>query len=100
MGGRTLTRRTVLPDQREEKKNKKVGIQNPKTLYSQTEFHSQQTGPTTNKIFIYYLTIHMENMLNIKLNQLHAVSSTQQVKQREPSVKTLLSPLSAVFWRY
>ena len=34
-----------------------------------------------------------------KKNQLHAVSRTQQGKQREPSVKTLRSPLSAEFWR-
>ena len=31
----------------------------------------------------------------IKKNQLHAVSRTQQGRQREPSVKTLRSPLSA-----
>ena len=30
----------------------------------------------------------------IKLNQLHAVSRTLQGRQRKPSVKTLLSPLS------
>ena len=34
-----------------------------------------------------------------KLNQLHAVPRTQQGRQREPSVKTLRSPLSAEFWR-
>ena len=33
-----------------------------------------------------------------KSNQPHAVSRTQQVRQRESSVKTLLSPLSAEFW--
>ena len=32
-------------------------------------------------------------------NQLHAVSRTQQGRQREPGVKTLHPPLSAVFWR-
>ena len=32
-----------------------------------------------------------------KINQLHAVSRTQQGRQREPSVKTLRSPLSANF---
>ena len=32
--------------------------------------------------------------------RLHAVSRTQQGKQREPSVKTLRSPLSAEFWRH
>ena len=32
--------------------------------------------------------------------QLHAVSRTQQGRQREPSVKTLCSPLSAEFWRH
>ena len=37
---------------------------------------------------------------NIKINQLHAVSRTQQGRQREPSVKTLRSPLFAEFWRH
>ena len=32
--------------------------------------------------------------------QLHAVSRTQQGRQREPSVKTLCFPLSAKFWRH
>ena len=31
------------------------------------------------------------------LNQLHAVSRTQEGRQREPNVKTLRSPLSAQF---
>ena len=35
-----------------------------------------------------------------KLNEPHAVSRTQQGRQREPSVKTLRSPLSAEFWRH
>ena len=35
-----------------------------------------------------------------KSNQIHAVSRTQQGRQREPSVKTLRSPLSAEFWRH
>ena len=30
----------------------------------------------------------------------HAVSRTQQGRQREPSVKTLRSSLSAEFWRH
>ena len=34
----------------------------------------------------------------MKLNQLHAVSRTQQGRQRELSVKTLRPPLSAKFW--
>ena len=34
-----------------------------------------------------------------KKNQLHAVSHTQQGRKREPSVKTLCSPLSAEYWR-
>ena len=38
--------------------------------------------------------------LNQKLNQLHAVSRTQQGRQRELSIKTLSSPLSAEFWRH
>ena len=33
-------------------------------------------------------------------NQLHAVSRTQQGRHREPSVKTLRTPLSAEFWRH
>ena len=33
------------------------------------------------------------------LNQLHAVSRTQQGRQREPSLK-MRSPLSAEFWRH
>ena len=36
----------------------------------------------------------------IKSNQLPAVSRTQQGRQREPSVNTLRSPLSADFWRH
>ena len=36
----------------------------------------------------------------IQVNQLHAVSCTQRCGQREPSVKTLCSPLSAEFWRH
>ena len=41
------------------------------------------------------------NRLFIKIViQLHAVSRTQQGRQREPSVKTLRSPLSAEFWRH
>ena len=35
-----------------------------------------------------------------KQNQLHAVSRTQQGRQRKPSAKTLRSPLSAEFWRH
>ena len=38
--------------------------------------------------------------LKIKLNQLHAVSRTQQGRQRELIVKTLRSPLSAEFRRH
>ena len=45
---------------------------------------------TKNKQKIYY---------KIK-NQLHAVSRTQRGRQREPSAKTLRSPLSAKFWRH
>ena len=39
-------------------------------------------------------------LINKNQNQLHAVSRTQQSRQREPSVKTLRSPLSAEFWRH
>ena len=34
------------------------------------------------------------------LNQLHTVFRIQQGRQRELSVKTLRSPLSAEFWRH
>ena len=48
--------------------------------------------------------IRTESFLDVFLqnfkNQLHAVSRTQQVRQREPSIKTLRSPLSAEFWRH
>ena len=33
-------------------------------------------------------------------NQLHALFRKQQGRQREPSVKTIHSPLSAEFWRH
>ena len=36
----------------------------------------------------------------VNKNQLHAVSRTQQGRQREPSVETLRYPLSAEFWRH
>ena len=36
----------------------------------------------------------------MELNQLHAVSRTVIGRQREPSVETLRSPLSAEFWRH
>ena len=42
-------------------------------------------------MYIYYNVKHIKN-------QLHAVSRTQQGTQREPSVNTLRSPLSAQFW--
>ena len=38
--------------------------------------------------------------LKIKLNQLYAVSRTPKGRQREPSVKSLRSTLSAEFWRH
>ena len=38
--------------------------------------------------------------IKINKNQLHAVSRTQQGRQRVPCVKTLRSPLSAGFWRH
>ena len=44
------------------------------------------------------ITIFLQ--IRMKLNQLHAVSRTQQGRQREPSVKTLRSPLPAEFWRH
>ena len=52
---------------------------------------SERTGKV---IFICYKYIYL------KLNQLHAVSRTQQGRQREPSVKSLRYPLSAEFWRH
>ena len=33
-------------------------------------------------------------------HKLHALSLTQQGRQREPSFKPLFSPLSAEFWRH
>ena len=41
----------------------------------------------------------MNIKIKLKLNQLHAVSRTEQGRQ-EPSVKTLRSQLSAEFWRH
>ena len=38
--------------------------------------------------------------IKLKLNQLHTISLTQQGRQREPSVRTLRSPLSAEVWRH
>ena len=38
--------------------------------------------------------------VNSHLNQLYAVSRSQQSRQRESSVKTLRSSLSAEFWRH
>ena len=35
-----------------------------------------------------------------KLKHLHAVSRSQQCRQKEPSVKTFCSPLSEEFWRH
>ena len=57
---------------------------------------------TLNKTFTHYNTnskLNSKYIKSKKLNQLHAVSRTQQGKQREPSVKILRSPLSAEFWR-
>ena len=42
----------------------------------------------------------MEGLGHKSIYELHAVSRTQQRRQREPSVKTLRSPLSAEFWRH
>ena len=42
-------------------------------------------------------TRQVDEIKKKKLNQLHAVSRTQQGRQREPSVKTLRSPLSPEF---
>ena len=39
-------------------------------------------------------------IIQIKSNKFHAVSRTQQGRQRKPSVKTLRSPLSAEFWMH
>ena len=38
--------------------------------------------------------------IKLKLNNLDAVLRTQQGRKREPSVKTLRSPLSVEFWRH
>ena len=49
---------------------------------------------------IIFKTFLLYYIINIKSNQRHAVSSTQQGRKMEPSVKTLPSPLSAGFWRH
>ena len=46
---------------------------------------------------VLYLTILFLYIIK-SINQLHAVSRTQRGRQREPSVKTLRSPLSAEVW--
>ena len=46
---------------------------------------------------------HVNYMLKVLLynkNQLHVLYRTQQVRQREPYVKTHRFPLSAEFWRH
>ena len=48
----------------------------------------------------YSVKLNKEKEKNNKIIQLHALSRTQQGRQREPSVKTLRSPLSAEFWRH
>ena len=53
----------------------------------------------TNKGFMQVLSIVFVTLLELE-NQLHAVSRTQQGRQREPSVKTLCFPFSAEFWRH
>ena len=40
------------------------------------------------------------SILQMTSNRLHAVSRTHQGGQREPSVKTLRSPFSTVYWRH
>ena len=45
---------------------------------------------------IYFLSLFK----NKKIYHFHAVSRTQHGRQREHSVKTLRSPLSAKFWRH
>ena len=53
------------------------------------------------KLIILIIIIKEQAITNInEQNQLHAVSCTQQGRQREPNVKTLRSPLSAEFWRH
>ena len=42
---------------------------------------------------------YINRLLKSKSNQLYTVSRTQQGRQREPSVKTFRSPLSAELWR-
>ena len=42
---------------------------------------------------------HISYTYKIK-NQLHSVPRTEQGRHREPSVRTLRSPLSAEFWRH
>ena len=62
-------------------------------------------GSNNYYLFILFIRMLILFVLNCnknlnKLNQLHAVSRTQLGRQREPSVKTIRSPLSTEFWRY
>ena len=50
-------------------------------------------------ILLCLLTL-LTSYANILSSQLHAVSRTQQSRQREPNVKTLRFPLSVEFWRH
>ena len=60
---------------------------------------SNMTDDQVIKVFIICVYLNTE-ILEIKLSQLHAVSCTQQGRQREPNSKTLHSSLSAEFWRH
>ena len=51
--------------------------------------------PTTNRAYSVYRRVPLRH----DLHQLHAVFRTQSGRQREPSIKTHRSPLSAEFWR-
>ena len=48
----------------------------------------------------YRLPVRVHAARRLRHFQLHAVSRTQQGRQKETSVKTLRSPLSADFWRH
>ena len=73
-------------------KSRRVGFLPIK--YSNRRQIQKKNGISWNRVFSALI------IKKIKSNQLHAVSRTKQGRQREPSVKTLRSPLSAEFWRH
>ena len=68
-------------------------------FYNNVKYTSYRFIPSASVERINYFNL-LSLVKQIKLNQLHAVSRTQQGRQRELCVKTLRSPLSAEFWRH